>query len=218
MTEPANIYEIIGFIGSVIVAVSLTMSSIVKLRWYNLVGASIFSIYGFLIGSMPVALLNLFITITDVYFLVSIYSKKEYFKALVLRPDNYYLEFFLEFYHNDILKYFPDFPAQRHVLKKETENPFALIILRDAAVAGVVLGKRSGQELKVILDYVIPQYRDLKPGKFLFQNHVELFREYSIKYIQASSNSSQHSTYLKKLGFEQQPGDGQKARFVKRVY
>ena len=41
--------EWFGYLGSVIVAVSLTMSSIKKLRWYNFVGAAIFSIYGFVI-------------------------------------------------------------------------------------------------------------------------------------------------------------------------
>ena len=50
--------EWIGYAGSVIVAVSLTMSSIKKLRWYNLVGAAVFSFYGFTIGALPVGILT----------------------------------------------------------------------------------------------------------------------------------------------------------------
>ena len=34
--------EWVGYVSSVLVAVSLTMSSIKKLRWYNLMGAAIF--------------------------------------------------------------------------------------------------------------------------------------------------------------------------------
>ena len=45
-----SLLEWVGYLGSVLVSVSLTMSSIVKLRWFNLVGAGIFSFYGFAIG------------------------------------------------------------------------------------------------------------------------------------------------------------------------
>ena len=45
--------EIMGYTASIIVFFSLLMSSIIKLRWYNLLGASLFSLYGFLIGALP---------------------------------------------------------------------------------------------------------------------------------------------------------------------
>ena len=208
----------IGFVGSVIVAVSLTMSSIVKLRWYNLLGASIFSVYGFLIGSMPVAFLNLFITLTDIYYLIAIYSKKEYFKALMVRPDNYYLEFFLDYYKDEIVKFFPDFPKQKYILKKETERPFALIILRDAAVAGVVLGKRNQKnELFVLVDFVIPQYRDMKPGKFLFQKNLGFFREHGFDSIATIPKNKEHYQYLKKIGFKEESRANGDIYLVKQV-
>ena len=53
--------EWFGYAASLMVAVSLMMSSIVKLRWFNLVGATMFSTYGFIIGSLPVGFLNLFL-------------------------------------------------------------------------------------------------------------------------------------------------------------
>ena len=76
-----NVLEWIGYIASVIVAVSLAMTSIVKFRWVNLIGAATFSIYGFLIGALPVGFLNGFIAIIDIYFLYTIYSKKEVFET-----------------------------------------------------------------------------------------------------------------------------------------
>ena len=59
--------EWVGYVSSVLVAVSLTMSSIKKLRWYNLMGAAIFSFYGFAIQAYPVGVLNLFIVLANVY-------------------------------------------------------------------------------------------------------------------------------------------------------
>ena len=45
------------------------MSSILKLRVINLVGAALFTVYGLLIGAYPVAVMNLFIVLIDLYYL-----------------------------------------------------------------------------------------------------------------------------------------------------
>ena len=58
MTAPLGVpwVEWFGYAASVVVAISLTMSSIIKLRWFNLTGAAMFSVYGFVIGAWPVAM------------------------------------------------------------------------------------------------------------------------------------------------------------------
>ena len=48
-------FEMVGYLGSVLVAVSLMMKSLWRLRIINLVGASFFTVYGLLIGALPVA-------------------------------------------------------------------------------------------------------------------------------------------------------------------
>jgi hypothetical protein len=218
MFSNIDLFELIGFIGSVLVAFSLTMSSILKLRWYNLAGASIFSIYGFLIGSMPVAFLNLFIAVTNIYYLVHIYKKKEHLKILMVRPENYYLEFFLDHYMEEILKFFPDFPQQRKILLQPDQKPFAVMILRDALVAGVVLGQRTPDNgLHVFLDFVLPHYRDLKPGKFLFEDNKEFFRHHKIFNIITLPKNKLHYEYLKKIGFNEKDSDGETIYMVKSV-
>ena len=65
--------EIIGYLASIIIVVSMLMSSIIKLRWYNLIGALLFSIYGFLIGALPVGIINAFITLIDIYYIHKMY-------------------------------------------------------------------------------------------------------------------------------------------------
>ena len=64
--------EVFGYVGSVLIALSLMMSNIVPLRWINLVGAAIFSSYGLVIHAWPVAILNGFIVLIDIYHLVLI--------------------------------------------------------------------------------------------------------------------------------------------------
>ena len=58
-----ELLEWIGYIASGIVALSLLITNVWHFRWVNLVGASLFSLYGALIGSIPVALLNGLITL-----------------------------------------------------------------------------------------------------------------------------------------------------------
>ena len=50
-----DLLDWIGYLGSLVVLISLLMSSIKKLRWINLVGAVIFAFYGFMISSIPIA-------------------------------------------------------------------------------------------------------------------------------------------------------------------
>lgn len=54
-----NIYlEIFGYIGSAFVLLSMTMTSLVKLRLLNITGSLITVIYASLIGSWPVVFMN----------------------------------------------------------------------------------------------------------------------------------------------------------------
>lgn len=70
-----NWLEFYGYLGSALIAISLMMGDIRKLRWINLVGAGTFASYGLLIGSWPVAILNGFIVLIDVVHLWQIHRR-----------------------------------------------------------------------------------------------------------------------------------------------
>ena len=54
-----NIYlEIFGYIGSGLILLSMMMTSVEKLRWFNISGSVISIIYGAICGTWPVVLLN----------------------------------------------------------------------------------------------------------------------------------------------------------------
>lgn len=199
--------QYIGYIASVIIALSMTMNSILKFRWINLAGASTFAIYGFLIGAWPVGFLNTFIVCVDIYYLVSIYSKKEIFEILEVRPENRYLIRFLEFHDKDIQKFFPGFSY------KPEMNTVSFFTLRNMAVAGVFLARREGENtLKVGLDYVLPEYRDFKNGRFIYGQLSGKFTSEGFVKVLAAGKSKKYAKYLKKLGFaENAEGEYEKA-------
>lgn len=188
----------IGYIASAIIATSMTMNSILKFRWINLAGAVTFSTYGWLIGAWPVGILNTFIASVDVFYLVNIYSRKEIFEILEVRPDNRYLIRFLGFYDKDIQKFFPGFTYKPEL------NTVSFFTLRNMAVAGVFLAHRQNEHtLSVGLDYVLPEYRDFKNGKFIYGQLNNKFIACGFKNVIAEVKSRKYSNYLKKLGFTQ---------------
>ncbi len=75
--DNAIIWEWVGYLASVVVAISLMMSNIKKLRWWNLIGAALFVAYGVAIGAYPVALVNFFIVLIDTYYLVKLYREAD---------------------------------------------------------------------------------------------------------------------------------------------
>ncbi|MCU8090446.1 YgjV family protein [Shewanella sp. SM20] len=75
--DNSTIWEWVGYLASVVVAISLMMSNIKKLRWWNLIGAALFVAYGVAIGAYPVALVNFFIVLIDTYYLVKLYREAD---------------------------------------------------------------------------------------------------------------------------------------------
>lgn len=73
--ESVNLVEVLGYLASVMVAISLMMKDIVKLRVLNFVGCALFSAYGAAIEAWPVAGMNAFIACINVYYLVKMYRE-----------------------------------------------------------------------------------------------------------------------------------------------
>jgi hypothetical protein len=191
-----SLLQWIGYLASITIATSMTMSSILKFRWINLAGAITFSTYGFLIGAWPVGFLNAFIVLVDLYYLNSIYSKKEVFEILELRPENRYLIRFLQFHEKDIEKFFPGFTYKPEL------NTVSFFVLRNMAVAGVFLAHRKEDHcLSVGLDFVLPEYRDFKNGKFIYLRLRNRFINEGFTKVVAEGKSEKYSQYLAKLGF-----------------
>jgi hypothetical protein len=201
--------EWLGYLASLIVLISLLMSSIIKLRWINLVGSSLFSLYGFLIGALPVGLMNLGIAIINIYYLVKIYNasaKKEYFKILSIERDSEYFHHFLNYYKEGIKKY-----ADPLKLKEENTYDVSFYILRNMVPAGVFLGSKHDEStLMVELDFVIPEYRDFKIGSFVYEDSKDHFLHKGYHRLISYSSSADHIEYLRKMGFQEKQENGSK--------
>ena len=193
-----NYLQWIGYAASITIAVSMTMRSFIKFRWINIVGAATFCTYGFLIKAYPVGILNGFIVLVDIYYLYHIYSKKEKFEILEINSGSVYLKRFLKFHKARIQKILPGFEYNPDM------NTVSFFILRDMAIAGLFLEHREdGNILKVGLDYVLPQFKDYKNGKYVYNNLNQYFIDAGYTSVMAESKNQSYIKYLKKLGFSE---------------
>ena len=189
------LYEVIGYAASALVAISLMMSSILRLRLINLVGSAAFSLYGVLIHAYPVAAMNGFIVLINLFYLYRMLRTREYFRLLSVEPDSQYLRQFLSFYEREIRRFLPDFAYT------PAANDLTVFVLRDMVPAGLFIGRAEGETLCVTLDFVIPQYRDFKIGRYLFLEEREFFRSRGFHEIESEPGNREHAAYLRRMGF-----------------
>ena len=64
--NPQLVWEIIGYVGSALVLVSLLMSSVIKLRIINTIGSLVFCIYAIAIQSYPTAVMYVVLVLINI--------------------------------------------------------------------------------------------------------------------------------------------------------
>ena len=195
--------ELIGYLGSALVVVSMLMSSVVKLRVINTIGSGIFAAYALMIHSYPTALMNGFLIGINLYNLFKLTRKERSYDLVEGAEGEGLLRYLLDYYREDIRTYFPGFSPS-------CEADQAYIVCCGGTPAGVLLGTVCGQgTLRVVLDYSTPTYRDCSIGAYLYGKlpskgvHTLVFE---------GEGSKAHAAYLTKMGFVQENG-----AYVKRL-
>lgn len=72
----AIMIELVGYLGSLLVVVSMLMTSVIRLRIVNSIGAGIFTVYALIIQSYPTALMNFCLVVINIYHLTRMYKDK----------------------------------------------------------------------------------------------------------------------------------------------
>jgi GNAT superfamily N-acetyltransferase len=188
--------EWLGYLASTIVFISLIMSSVKKLRWINLIGSFTFAVYGFLIGAIPVGVMNTGIVFINIYYLFQMYTKHDYFSMITFEKEEKYFDFFMKFYHENIKQFI--------LVEDDFNDPqlFKLFVLRNTVPAGIFVGKKtSDHSMEVLIDYVTPQYRDFKIGKYLYEAEKDIFLSKGIQVLTSRPGTVKHQRYLERMGF-----------------
>ena len=192
--------EMFGYLGSVLVAISLMMRSLVRLRAINSLGCLVFVAYGILIRAYPVSVLNGFIFCVNAFYLIRMYREKDYFHLLEISHDSAYLDSLLDFYKDEIRQIYPSY-----VHDAQAGHP-TFLVLRNMVPAGIIIQQRDGAQANILLDYVIPMYRDFRVGRFFYHEQAGYFYNQGIQRFVDVPGRPTHAKYLERMGFRLQDG------------
>lgn len=188
--------ELIGYLASALVVLSLAMTSVVRLRVISLVGSVTFVVYGVLIESVPIIITNASIAVLNLWFLRAELGGKRTLDATEVPVDSPFLVDFVNFHLADIRRFQPDFE-----LPPAGADTLALLLVRDGLPAGALIGHLHGTDLHVVLDHVIKPYRDSKLSAWLYGKGSTVFRRRGIDRIVTAPGAEGHRTYLERMGF-----------------
>ena len=194
--------ELIGYLASALVVLSLAMTSVVRLRMISLAGSLAFVVYGVLIGSIPIIVTNAAIAVLNVWFLRSELGGKRNLGAVPVAPDAPFLVDFLRFHLDDIHKFQPTFELDGSAAAgAEGTDRLVWLLMRDGLPAGALIGRQDGDALQVQLDYVTKPYRDSQISTWLYGKGSGVFRKAGIARIVSAPGTEPHATYLQRNGF-----------------
>ena len=186
------IFELIGYIGSALVIVSMLMTSVVKLRVINTIGSVIFCTYALCIHSYPTAAMQVALIIINIVNLKKLLNTKKEYSIVKQSGAQAFSDFFISRNKGDIKKVFPDFAQVQ-------PDDLVYLICNHSDCAGILVASKSDNTLTVSLDYTTPAYRDTSVGKFLYKT----LKEEGIEKLRANAPVEVHAKYLLKMGFKQ---------------
>jgi hypothetical protein len=190
--------ELIGYAASALVAVSLLTSNVLRLRILNLAGAAVFVVYAALTGAWPVLTVNLFVAAIDLWHIVALKSKKDFFKLMEVGTGDPLLKNFLAYHARGIWQFFPDFELAA------LKAPRCVFILRNLLPVGLFVYTEEPPSVRVHLDYVAEDYRDLKSACYLFNRPQNSETFGGFENFTAVSGSPKHAQYLRRVGFTEE--------------
>lgn len=192
---------LIGYVASAFLAYSLIVTNAIKFRWLNILGCVTFIVYGVFINAFPVIVANGILLCINIFQLIKLQQSKEQFQYVSIEQGDKIVGKFLEFYKDDIKSFFPEFQYQPTL-----QQQINFVVLRDAAIANVFIATiDTSGNATVKINYTVPQYRDYKVGKFIFDKEKSYLLANSIKKVVYESVANKnHLHFLQVMGFTQE--------------
>ena len=184
--------EAFGYLGSLLVLVSMLMTSVKKLRIINMIGSIIFTIYAFIIKSYPTAFMNFCLVLINLRFLWKMSRMGKEYEVVECDRNDVLLRYLVDHYRSDINKIFPGIDLNLRYIDR------AYVVLCEGKPVGVTLGNMEDDEtLELKLDYTIPEFRDFSIGSFLF----DYLKKKDVARVVYKGPAENHLDYLNNQGF-----------------
>ena len=200
MSHSALLLELFGYAASVVVLVSLLTTNILRLRILNAIGSAAIAVYAVFTRSWPVCAINVVIAFIDVWYVFRTLAGTDFFtlETVSFIGEAYFRRFWL-YHEKDLRRAAPDLDYADFAGMK------TCLLFRNLLPVGLFAYRREGAEARIAVDYMIPEYRDFKAGRFLYANQRLYFKEQGIKHFAAEATHRALVRYYLKNGFVRDP-------------
>lgn len=199
--------EVIGWLGSALVIVSLAQARVLRFRVLNLAGALLAVVYNVALAIWPFAAMNAIIAVIDLYWLRRLVSElhdPSAYSVVEVGAHDAYLEHVLEVHLDDIRAFQPSYAVPSDA--DGAGRRWAFLVQREAETVGAVVVRDAGDGSAVVeLDYVTPRFRDFTPGEFVYE-HSGVFAAHGLRQLVADPELATQTAYLQRVGFHDDAG------------
>ena len=185
------VLEAVGYIGTALVVLSMTMTSVLRLRIVNIAGSAVSVFYAAAVGAYPVVFLNAILIVVNAAKIVQFFRLEKSYHLIESNGGAGLPNYLAQKYNDDILNYFPGF-------KGLDKDDAVFILMNGDNATGITAGKIDGEKTSPIsIDYTTPAYRDNSAGLFLYK---EIARR-GVKKAVLETSAKNHEAYMYKIGF-----------------
>ncbi len=200
-----SLLQALGWIGSAVLVFSLLQTRVMRFRVLNLASCVVLIVFNAAIGVWPMAAMNVVLVGINIWAITRLLRDRHdsrAYDAVPISTDEPLLHHLLARHSTDVAAFNPDLPADVVALADH-----AFLVSTGDQVVGVVLSKDGAQdgEQLVVLDYVLPAFRDFTPGEFVFRADGP-FAALGTRRVVASPGMTASEKYLRAIGFVEQDG------------
>ena len=198
--------ELVGWLGSAVLVISLLQTRVMRFRVLNTVSCLVLIVYNALVGVWPMAAMNVVLVGINVVVIGRLLQHRHddrAYDAVPIGVSEPFLHRLLDRHSADIAAFNPGLPAD---VTADAEHAF--LVSSGDQVVGVVLSRAGAEagDQQVLLDYVLPAFRDFTPGEFVFRPDGP-FSALGTRRIIASPGMAASEKYLRTVGFVPRGGE-----------
>ncbi|MDO8120897.1 hypothetical protein Q6346_06160 [Isoptericola sp. b490] len=201
--------ETIGWAGSALLVLSLVQTRVMRLRVLNTVACGVLIGYNAALGVWPMVAMNVVLVLINVWAIARLLRERHddrVYDAVPIGTHEPFLHHLLARHAEDIGRFNPDLAGTEPARLAGTADHAFVVTTADEAVGVVLTRDGAGpDEQLVVLDYVLPAYRDFTPGEFVFR-HDGPFRALGTRTVVASPGMAASERYLRAVGFTERDG------------
>ena len=199
--------DALGWAGSAVLIVSLSLSNVLRFRALNLVASLALTVFNALIGVWPMVAMNAAIVVINVFHLTRLLRTRDderTYEVVAVDARSEYLAHLLRVHGDDVERHNPGFDLAELLRREEppgTCRVCAFLVMRGDETVGVVVLCDGGDGVaRVELDYVTARFRDFSVGTFVYRGDGRLASA-GLHRLLASRRMADRSDYFTAVGF-----------------